>query len=198
MILALSACLLPANAVSAQSSAELAEALKGFGSQTSFTCQTKASGIQGCWDVPACGTLEETSHRTIIEFTADDFFLTHLIQYNARGCKDRDVAFVITQTPPEEWNSMYEMMDREIRSGGRRMIYQDIFFKIGVDAMAGETLGYKLEGGQLCFLPSQITSNDFSTLSDGLLGKWAYEEEYFFSGQYLRDMTACLSRSTPF
>ncbi len=192
-----SACLLSANVATVQIPAEQAEALQRFKLDTDYACQTTANGLQGCWDVPVCARLGDTSRRTIIEFTAGGFFLSHNVQYNSAGCNDGDVMFVQTQTPPDEWEMMYKVMDRKLSSGGRTMIYQDIFFTSRARAMTGETLGFKIEAGQLCFLPSQITPNGFTTLSDGLLGKWQYEEEYFFSGQHLQDMTACLSRSAP-
>jgi len=159
-----------------------------------FTCQTEARDIQGCWSVPLCNRLGETSYRKIIEFTSNGFFLRHHIQYKKTGCNSVDIEYVVTQKPPEEWDMMYKASERTVRQGQKIVTYQDIFFANSLEALTGEAVGYKLKGNQICFLPSQLTEHQYTTQSDGLLRKIPHEEEYFFSGQHLKDMTACFDR----
>jgi len=173
--------------------AEIA-ALQALLINKTFTCQTAAKDIQGCWSVPLCVRFGETSYRKIIEFTSDGFFLRHHIQYKTTGCNSADIAYVTTQKPPEEWDLRYKPSERTVSQGQRSVTYQDIFFANSLEAMTGEAVGYKLKGNQICFLPSQLTEHNFITLDDGLLRKIPHENEYFFSGQHLEDMTVCFDR----
>lgn len=172
-------------------------ALKATQLNKSFACDTPASGIQGCWDVPQCTAFGETSYRKIIEFTADQRFIKHHIHYGAKGCRNADILYINAQTGSEGWLSIYKTREETRRQGQRIISYPVIFFSDQPKALTGELVTYNLKGDKLCFFPSQITKTDFSIKDDELSRRWPKDAEYFLSGQFLREMTACLARANP-
>jgi len=175
---------------------EQREFLKSAQLDKTFNCETTGVGLQGCWDLPGCQEIGTTSFRDIVEFRADGIFLKHRIGYSSRGCDGASVSFVRNQTPHEGRASTYKARTKSVQGGGQKVTYDVIFFSDQAYPSTGDLVAFKGRGHRLCFFPSQLTATGFTTQDNNLSKKWPYESDYFFSGDFLDDMTACLKRAS--